>query len=539
MWVQLLIVLVVAFGSPEDLRAVPDPPFNFVVFLTDDQRFDTLWAMPLVQDRLGSRGVTFNEAIATNALCCPFRASLLSGGFASPNSGVRHNLPPNGGMARFRDSVSLGTLLQGAGYATALVGRYLNGYAPPYIPPGWTVFEVVQGALDSSFSSVRGSSGAQEPSSGTVMGPFAQYGTDYLRDRALELIDAWRDQPFFLLLSFEAPHAPATPAPGDESLFASYEWRGRGFGEGDLSDKPLWVQRFAFYPEQAQEDEFHRNQLRSLQAVDRAVAAVVDQLESLGLLERTAIVFVSDNGLLWGEHGLIGKPHAYEEALRVPLIVVHPGASPRSDDHLVAADLDLPATILELAGIPFTSDGISLVPLLFDANLTIRPRVAFEGLWDDRSYAGVRVRGGQGNWKYVEHTTAERELYDLTSDPFELLNRAGDPSLQTLVTALSTWLAPRRGLAILTGGRLGPVPGVAYNHQLRARGGTPPYTWSIWAGQLPAGLTLDAVSGLVSGIATQPGEFQEVIVGVEDSSISPQHGGPQMHYTRTRWQVAP
>ena len=102
--------------------------YNFVVVLTDDQRWDTLWAMPMVQDKLIDHGITFANAYASNPVCCPTRASLLAGGFYSQNTGVLHNKLPNGGAQKFYDSESLATLLQKAGYKTALIGKYLNEY---------------------------------------------------------------------------------------------------------------------------------------------------------------------------------------------------------------------------------------------------------------------------------------------------------------------------------------------------------------------------------------------------------------------------
>jgi Sulfatase/Glucodextranase, domain B/Bacterial Ig-like domain (group 2) len=120
---------------------------NFIVILTDDQRWDTLWAMPIVQEKLMARGVTFTNAFVTTPLCCPFRTSFLSGGFYAHNTGVLTNALPNGGVSRFHDEETIATILQGAGYKTALMGKYMNGYLKiaPYIPPGWTKFIGIQG----------------------------------------------------------------------------------------------------------------------------------------------------------------------------------------------------------------------------------------------------------------------------------------------------------------------------------------------------------------------------------------------------------
>ena len=153
------------------------------------------------------------------------------------------------------------------------------------------------------------------------------------------------------------------PAPGDETLFSDYEYRNRAYGEADLSDKPTRIQQ-TLPLDTRQLQTFQRNQLRALQAVDRAVGAIVDKLEAKNKLAQTVLIFTSDNGYLWGEHGLQGKGEPYEESIRVPLVIVLPGIAPRTDDHLVAMNLDVPQTIFDLAGISKDTDGVSLVPLL-------------------------------------------------------------------------------------------------------------------------------------------------------------------------------
>ena len=508
-------------------------PLNFILILTDDQRLDTLWAMPRV-DQLANSGVTFSDAFVTTPICGPSRASILSGGFYAHNTGVLNNMEPNGGVARFDDSEALATLLQGAGYATGFIGKYLNEYSTvaPYIPPGWTVFEAGSNTLFPSYRFVVGSSGS-EPSLGEFTGLLTQYGTDYLRDRALAFIDLHAGQPFFLLLSIDAPHYPRTPAPGDEGLFGAYLYRERAYGEVDLSDKPLQVRNVALtFPAIAEErDEIHRNQLRSLQAVDRAVGALADHLELLGLLDRTVIIFTSDNGFLWGEHGLVEKAWPYEESIRVPLVAVVPDITPRVDDHLVAMNLDIPATILELAGVEKATDGMSLVPVLQDPDAPGRGEALIESTTPYYFWGGLRIKDASGDWKYIESDWGPSiELYDLANDPFEEENLSADPSHQSMIAGLSATLAGQKALAIPFRGDGTKTPvariGEPYSFQLQARGGVTPYTWSVVEGELPAGLSLDPASGLISGVPTQAGS-REVLVKVEDSSTSLQTGNPQ------------
>ena len=156
--------------------------------------------------------------------------------------------------------------------------------------------------------------------------------------------------------------------------------------------------------------------MRSLQAVDRAVGAIADRLLEKGLLEKTAFIFTSDNGLMWGDHNFyLQKGVAYEESIRVPLLIVVPGIDPRTEEKLVAMNLDVGPTILNLAGITKKTDGLSLVPLLVDQQSPRRNKILSEFFSDSLAWVWVRT----DSWKYVEYSTGHKELYDLINDPYE------------------------------------------------------------------------------------------------------------------------
>jgi N-acetylglucosamine-6-sulfatase len=512
--------------------------YNFVVVLTDDQRWDTLWSMPIVQDKLIDRGITFDNAYASSPVCSPTRASFLAGGFYAQNTGVLHNHMPNGGAQKFLDSDSLATLLQEAGYKTALIGKYLNDYhvMAPYVPPGWTKFLAVASGIEYyDYLMTRGSS-TEESAAGEIIGPIHEYITDHERDAAIEFLEETVDQPFFLVFSTNAPHDPATPAPEDQDLFLDYLYRDRAYGEEDLTDKPsfmLWyADRFFTRERIVHFDAFMKDQLRSLQAVDRAVGAIVDKIERQGRLNDTVFLFTSDNGFMWGEHRRWDKMLPYEESLRVPFVMVIPGVTPGTDQHLVVPCLDIPATIFDLTGIQAPSDGLSLIPLLRGPNPPWREDFLIEHFLSGAGYlyAGLRTRKDGQELKYIEYSTGDKELYDLVSDPYEGENKAGDPFYQPLMDELARQLEPLKGLAILDHKAPAGKRGQSYAFPIRAWGGEKPYTWHIASGKLPEGLIFDEQSGAISGIPTQEGT-SSVAIQITDSSTA-RHTGEHQSFTQ-------
>jgi arylsulfatase A-like enzyme len=517
-----------AWLAPAAAQAQP----NFVVIMTDDQRFDSLPYMPLTLDALASRGIQFTQAFTTTPVCAAARASFLAGGRRNWSTGVIENIEPNGGVFDFNDTNTLATRLQAAGYATALIGKYLNGYPSlsPYVPPGWTSWQVALNvALSPGGPFVVGSTG-QSPGVASSIPYVTQYGTDYERDRALDFIEAHQDDPFFLFLSLAGPHTPSTPAPEDAGLFPDYLYRGRAYAEPDISDKPARIAILAsqFPPKVAPADLLHRDMLRTLQSMDRAIDAVVDRLEQLDLMNDTYIIFLSDNGYLWGEHYLFGKGEMYEESMRVPLIVVAPGVAPRSDDRLVTSDLDVPAMIQELAGIPVQSDGTSLVPYLTDVATPIRTQAVVSMYQQWEVVSALRQRDGAGDFKYVEWSRNTPELYDLAADPFEESNLVNVPAYQSIKNTMAAQLAAGRGLAITTPFLPQAKVGQAYSAPIQRWGGVAPFTWSVTAGALPPGLTLNPNSGVISGAATAAGVYP-VTIRVADSSTGLHSGQPQRY----------
>jgi N-acetylglucosamine-6-sulfatase len=435
---------VVIGSSPVPER---DPP-NLIVILTDDQRWDTMWAMPNVLRLLGENGVTFEEAFTTTPLCCPSRASLLTGQY-SRRTGVVDNMPPDGGAAAFSDRHSLATWLQEAGYTTGLVGKYLNHYedlGAGYVPPGWDLWLAFVKEADHSFYDYRLSENGTAVRYGHTDD---DYSTAVLAARAAGFVEG-SPEPFFLLLAPVAPHQPGTPAPRDVGRFAGRPLhRPPSFNEPEDTDKPY---AGTFPPlDEGDQQRIRRDQqeaLESLLAVDRAVGDLMTALESSRRLDRTVIVFTSDNGYLWGEHRIEGKIWPYEEAIRVPLVVRGPWIpTGRADGHLVL-NVDLAPTLAELAGASPTldMDGRSLVPLLEGQTPPWRTDFLVEFLgegsapWTER-YEAVRTE----RHLYVEYRNGWRELYDLGSDPYQLENVVDAPGQEDVVARLSDRLRQLAG----------------------------------------------------------------------------------------------
>jgi arylsulfatase A-like enzyme len=556
-WAKLLglagsgaLLLGLTTPLPSALAREPASPLNVIVIKTDDQRWDTLWAMPIVQEALVSRGVTFSNAFVSTPLCCPERASFLAGGFYAHNVGVLNNEAPNGGATVFVDGDTLPVRLQRAGYRTAVFGKYLNEYflIQPYIPPGWTKFVQTTGNRTdwTNYHATVGSSGPDAPDIGARV-RVSQYLTDFLSDQVIDFIREPGASPFFVYLVPVAPHMPAIPAPEDEVLFSNYRYRGRGYKEVDLSDKPYLRDDVGRFKTVAA-DSAHRRQLRSLQAVDRAVGAIVEELKILGQLDRTLLVFMSDNGYLWGEHWQRAKSLPYEEAIRVPLVVVMPGVQPREEDHLVVANLDVPATIFEAAGLVREgADGRSLVPLLRDPGIAWRSGFLIEyypldlerakpdpSLPEWSVWAGLRT----DRYKYTEWESGHKTLFDLVEDPYELQDEFRNPAYRSVAQTLAGKLHAQRGLALISPSpHVGRV-GEALAFQLAAWGGAMPYEWTVVRGDLPPGLSLDGRTGLLFGTPTRSGTFP-VSIQVSDSSVSPYLGQPQTHTRPFTLIIAP
>ena len=432
-----------AFGLQGEPGAAPFAPSqtgtaserpNIVIVMSDDQRWDTIdpMFMPRLMDRMvpGENAVYLKDAFVSNPLCCPSRVTTLTGKY-SDRTGVYGNDGTftgavgtgGGGFYAFDDdpavNPTIATDLQGIGYRTALIGKYLNKYPSSsnwtYVPPGWDRwFAIPTGA----YYNYDASSDGHHLAFGNRP---ADYSTEVLTDRATAFIrkNQSTGRPFFLYFAPTAPHGPATAYPQDVGRFDRFVDRYRkpsSVGEANVSDKPAYIRRKDWSPTlQEGYDAFHARQLSAIYGVDRAFARVWDALPN-----DTIVLYMSDNGFEWGEHRWAQKFVPYNESIRIPLIVATKGLGvPDIDPNRIALNVDIRATLESFAGSSPTTMGEAWT----DPSWT-RSSFVLEH-WNDGSldvptYCGVRSKA----WMYVRYTTGEEELYDESSDPLELTNIA-------------------------------------------------------------------------------------------------------------------
>ncbi len=408
---------------------------SIVLVLTDDQRWNTLWAMRAVRSLVKRRGVDFSNAFVVNPHCCPSRASILTGRYSHSTGVYTNENEFHGGFSQFDDSSTIATWLHEAGYSTALIGKYLNGYLPAdagYVPPGWDRWL--------AFATDAGGGGGYYDYMLSDDGRAVAFGhrprdhsTAVLADEAVGFICDTAG-PLFLVYAPFAPHGYAIPAAEDAGEFSDLELQvPPSYDERDVSDKPRWIQelpRLGTY-------NSHPNYFESLLGVDRAVEDIIDALKATGRLHNSLVVFASDNGYMWGEHRYDFKLAPYEESIRVPLLVRFDPLidSPRADRHLVL-NLDLASTFADVARVAAPgAEGRSLLPLLSERAGRWRDHFLIEHLnaasagANDHvpTYCALRTR----EELYVAYDTGEEELYDLRADPYEMRNLSANPAVRS------------------------------------------------------------------------------------------------------------
>jgi N-acetylglucosamine-6-sulfatase len=420
---------------------------NLLVLYTDDQRFDSLsstgnpWIETPHLDRLAAEGAVFENALVTVSLCCPSRATFLTGKYAH-SLGVLSNSPEEGVLEGQR---LFPAILREHGYETAFIGKWHlpnPGAAPVEGFDHWVSFEG-QGFYERVSLNVDGES---ERESG--------HSAEILTDRAVRWLEAEHRGPWLLILSLKNCHPPYRPPKQFLGQLEKVDLSLPGDLEAEDEDLPERVRRFQERHDDLLPNEEvvlldYRRYLELVLSVDECMGRLEDTLEALGEMDRTLILFTSDNGYLWGEHGTLYKSMTWEPSLHVPLLVRYPPRIPagvRLDEPVL--NLDLAPTLLDAAGLPPDPgmEGRSFLPLLTGDSTA----------WRERTFhhAPFRRSGGEApkeialrtrRYKYVVMRAgkdSEELLFDLREDPGELHDLSRDPAhaeiLQDLRSAIRT-----------------------------------------------------------------------------------------------------
>jgi N-acetylglucosamine-6-sulfatase len=464
--IGLVVVLCSCLFTSSQIIADDASP-NIVVVLVDDLRWDELGCTghPFVQtpniDRIAAEGVRFRNAFCTTPLCSPVRACLLTG-LHTHHHGILDNINRSQQSHRLK---TFPQVLQRAGYETAYVGKWHMGNDDT-ARPGFDHWVSMKGQ-GTSFDPILNTNGRRES--------FTGHTTDVLNAKAVEFVAKSRDKPFCLYVAHKALHPELTqrddgsitdpkaarflPATRHRELYTDAAIPRRLNTKDSAQGKPALLREIEgvppLGPATGTDDETVRDRLRMLAGVDEGVGQLLSTLEATGKLENTVFAFTSDHGYWYGEHGLsVERRLAYEESLRVPLLIRYPkltkanGLKAGSIIDDFALSIDLAPTMLELSGATqkMAVDGRSLVPLLsadppadwrtsfliqYNSD-TVFPRVYRMG------YRAIRTE----RWKFIRYVELEGmdELYDLKSDPYEMRNLAGNPNSRETLSHLSSQL---------------------------------------------------------------------------------------------------
>ncbi len=438
---------------------------NVVMIMVDDMAVSYLPVMPNVRKLIADKGTTFKNTFASYPLCCPSRATYLTGQYPH-NHDVLDNKAPHGGFAKLRGKNTLPVWMSKAGYHTAHIGKYLNGYGsknPRTVPAGWQEWHGLVSAYRMWGYSIN-HNGKKPKRYGTWDSNDPKlYQTDVLRKLAVDYIDRKAPgKPFFLSVAPLAPHVEVgdtirdkygpgspRPAPRHKGAFKNKKLpQPASYSEGDVSDKPRHIRKLDKLgkKETARITARWRAQLESLLAVDEMVAAMVKKLAARGELDSTTIMFTGDNGYLSGQHRIReGKVHPYDASTRIPLIIRGPGFPKGRTVQMATSNVDWAPTITDVgnAKAGLQMDGRSLLSLAKNPKSGDRRQLLFETGPKGKQRWYAAIRGSR--YMYIKHSTGEAELYDLKKDPQQLRSRHKDAAYKDVRARLAKRLKELHG----------------------------------------------------------------------------------------------
>ena len=477
-------------------RVAGAKPRNVVYILSDDHRYDAMGFMGHSflktpnMDLMARNGVHLKNAFVTTSLCSPSRASILTGLYTHKHRVIDNNrlVPP--GTKFFPQ------WLQKAGYATAFIGKWHMGGETDEPRPGfdhWVSFRGQGNYLPPGPNYTLNVDGRRVKQKGYITDELTDYAVDWLEQQKPQ------EKPFFLYLSHKAVHANFTPAERHTDLYKNSRFNdpSKNLKENDRN-KPRWVrdQRNSWhgvdFPYHSDLDigQYYKRYCEALLAVDDGIGRIMDQLKKMGIYEDTLVIYMGDNGFMFGEHGLIDKRVAYETSIRVPLLMQCPALFKGGTVvEQVVANIDIAQTIFDVAGVskPAHMDGLSFVPLGQGRKVPWRDYFLYVYYWEKNFPQSPTVFSLRGDrYKYITYYGLwdSDELYDIQADPGETRNLIADPALvetgKEMENRLYGMLEEQGGMFI----PLNQPKGGSQNKRLESRGG-------VQAASFPEHMVLD------------------------------------------------
>ncbi len=460
-------------------------PRNVVFILSDDHRYDAMSFMghPFAKtphmDAMARNGIHLKNAFVSTSLCSPSRASILTGLYTFRHRVIDNQRPVPGGTIFFPQ------YLQKAGYSTAFVGKWHMGHACDDPRPGfdhWVSFKGQGRYYPPNESYTINVNGTRVKQDGYITTLLTRYAVEFLRQQTD------RKKPFFLFLSHKAVHGPFTPEPKYKGSLDREPFTlpvSSVLQTNNHANRPRWLldQRNSWhgmdFPLHTGRgiEAFYKSYCEALRSVDDSIGAVTEQLKKMGIHDETVIIYMGDNGYMFGEHGLIDKRVAYETSSRVPMLMQCPDlirAGSVVDE--VVANIDIAPTVMEAMGLqkPPHMDGRSFLPLTRGEAMAWRAYFLYAYYWEQnypQTPTHFSLRGDQYKYTTYYGVWDTDELFDIRADPMEQKNLIHDPAFAKtkieMQKRLYEMMEELGGMQI----PMNPPRGRQQNKRLRDRGG--------------------------------------------------------------------
>jgi N-acetylglucosamine-6-sulfatase len=464
----LLFTLLACLTSQlEAQKGIPAAQRNIIFILADDHRYDAMgfmkknpWAETPNLDRLANEGMHFKKTFVTTALCSPSRASILTGMYAHKHTVVDNSAPEPPEIEYFPQ------ILQRANYQTAFFGKWHMGNEDDKPRKGFHHWEGLRGQGEYYNPSLNINGKRIQYSDST-------YVSDLLTEHAIEWMSKRdKNKPFFVYLSHKGVHAMFQPAkrhkdrykdkqvplPNSYNITATDQYKKNNIPEWVKEQRYSWHGVDFMYHGEFDFPTFYRKYFETLLGVDESVGKIMEYLKENNLEQSTLVIYMGDNGFSFGEHGLIDKRHAYEESMRVPLLMKYPGfKQAHTSTEAMVQNIDIAPTLLEFAGlkVPPKMQGKSFLNVLKGTTSSHMDRIFYEYYWEyafPQTPTMFAVRTDQ--YKYIHYygLWTQNELYDLKNDPDEMHNLIASPEYTKLSHEFSTsifdWLESTGGMQI-------------------------------------------------------------------------------------------